>query len=53
MYTLNIGRATKHMTINEIKDFIFENYCKQIGFLRTMQVLRMLKFQILLTLNCN
>ena len=44
MYTLNIGRATKQMTMNEIKDFIFENNCKQIRFLRTMQVLRMLKF---------
>ena len=32
MYTLNIVRAIKKMSINEIRDFIFENYYKQIGF---------------------
>ena len=29
---LNIARATKKMYVNEIKDFIFENYYKRIGF---------------------
>ena len=32
MYTLNIAKAIKKMPINEIRDFIFENYYKQIGF---------------------
>ena len=32
MYTLNLARAIKKMTVNEIRDFIFENYYKQIGF---------------------
>ena len=32
MYILNIAEAIKTMSINEIKDFIFENYYKRIGF---------------------
>ena len=32
MYILNIGKAKKKMSINEIKYFIFENYYKRIGF---------------------
>ena len=32
MYTLNIAKAIKKMSGNEIKDFIFENYYKIIGF---------------------
>ena len=34
MYTLNIARAIKKMSINEIRDIreIFENYYKQNGF---------------------
>ena len=32
MYILNIAIAIKKMSINEIKDFIFESYCKRIGF---------------------
>ena len=32
MYILNIARAIKKMSLNEIRDFIFENYHKQIGF---------------------
>ena len=32
MYILDIGIAIKKMTVNELRDFIFENYCKQIGF---------------------
>ena len=32
MYTLNITRAIKNMSINEIKDYIFENYYKGIEF---------------------
>ena len=32
MYILNIARAIKKMSINEIRDFSFENYYKRIGF---------------------
>ena len=31
MYILNIARTIKNMSINEIKDFIFESYYKRIG----------------------
>ena len=31
MYILNISRAIKKMSGNEIRDFIFENYYKRIG----------------------
>ena len=32
MYILNIAKAIKKISINEIKDFIFENYYKRTGF---------------------
>ena len=32
MYILSIVRAIKKMSVNEIKDFIFENYYKRIEF---------------------
>ena len=32
MHIVNIANALKKMTVNEIKDFIYENYCKRIGF---------------------
>ena len=32
MYILNIAKATKKMSITEIRDFIFENCYKRIGF---------------------
>ena len=32
MYILNIARAIKKMPVNEIRDFIFEDYYKRIGF---------------------
>ena len=32
MYILNIARAVKKMFVNEIRDFLFENYYKQIRF---------------------
>ena len=36
MYILNIGSATKKISVNEIRDFIFENYYLDICILRTM-----------------
>ena len=32
MYTVNIIKAIKRMLVNEIREFIFENYYKQTGF---------------------
>ena len=32
MCILNVAKAIIKMSINEIKDFIFENYDKRIGF---------------------
>ena len=32
MYILNIASAIKKMSVNEIRDFIFENHYKRIGF---------------------
>ena len=32
MYILNIASTVKKMSVNEIRDFIFENYYKRIGF---------------------
>ena len=34
MYTLNVTKAIKDMLLNEIRDFIFENYYKRIGFFK-------------------
>ena len=34
MYILNIARAIKRLSVYEIRDFIFENYCKELDFLR-------------------
>ena len=32
MYTLNIVSVLKKMTIRELREFIYENYCKRVGF---------------------
>ena len=32
MYIINVTTAIKKMSVKEIRDFIFENYCKRIGF---------------------
>ena len=32
MYTLDIARAIRKISVNEIRDFIFENYYKRTGF---------------------
>ena len=34
MYALNVVITIKKMTVNELRDFIFENYYKQIGFVK-------------------
>ena len=32
MYIVNIASAIKTMSVNEVRDFIFENHYKRIGF---------------------
>ena len=32
MYILNIAKVIKKMTVEELKEFIFENYHRRIGF---------------------
>ena len=32
MYILNIASSIKEMPVKEVRDFIFENYYKRIGF---------------------
>ena len=34
MYILNIASAIKKMSVNEIRDFIFETFQKRIGFFK-------------------
>ena len=34
MYILNIASTIKKMPANKIRDFIFENYYKQIGYFK-------------------
>ena len=34
MYTLNIASAIKKISVDELRDFIFENYFKEIGFVK-------------------
>ena len=34
MYIINITRAIKNMSINKIRNFIFENYYERISILR-------------------
>ena len=40
MYFLNIVKAMKKMSVIEIRDFIFENYKKRIGFLRKAVIIQ-------------
>ena len=51
MYMLNITRTIKKMSINEIRDFIFENYYKRIGFYKENSYYRLKKKDLLLLLN--
>ena len=34
MHILNIASAIKKMSVNELKEFIFENYYKRIRFIK-------------------
>ena len=39
MCVLNVARAVKKKSVNEIRDFIFENYYKKFGFLKKTVVI--------------
>ena len=40
MHILNDSRVTKKMFVDEMRDFIFENYYKRIGFSKKNYFLR-------------
>ena len=40
MYFLNTVSAITKMTVNEFRDFIFENYYKQIGLLKKTVIIQ-------------
>ena len=40
MYVLNIARAIKKMSSNVNRDFIFENYYKELDFLRKTVIIQ-------------
>ena len=44
-YILNIARAIKKISVNKIRDFIFENYHKRIGFSKENSYYSMKRFK--------
>ena len=50
MYILNIAWTIKNMTVNEPRDFIFENYYKPIGFGKKKKKKNRKKYLILVML---
>ena len=53
IYILNIARAIKKISGNEIRDFIFENYYKQIGFSKENSYYSMQHQKKIFTIVCN
>ena len=45
MYILNVARAKKKVPVNEIRDFIFENYYKRIVFYKGISYYSMKRFK--------
>ena len=43
MYILNIPSALKKISVNEIREFIFENYYKRNGFVKERSYYSMMK----------
>ena len=39
MFNLNIASAIKKMPVNKLRDFIFENFYKRIGFVKKKNLL--------------
>ena len=53
MYILYFASAIKRMSANDVRDFIFENYYKQIAFIkeRSCYSVKHLKTKLLLVVN--
>ena len=53
MYILNIASAIKKMSVNELRDFIFENYYKQISFVEDRSYYSMKHLKKRFVVACN
>ena len=53
MYILNITNAIKKMSANELRDFIFESYSKQIRFVKEKKSYTMKQLKKRFILVCN
>ena len=53
MYILNITSAIKKMSVNEPRDFIFENYYKRIGFFKEKSYYSMKPLQKKVVVACS
>ena len=53
MYILNIASTMKKMSVNEIRDFTFENYYKQIGFSKENSYYSMKRLEKQVCVACN
>ena len=40
MYTLNIARAIKKMSVNKIRNFVFENYYEELGCIKKAVIIQ-------------
>ena len=53
MYTLHIARTIKKKTVNELREFIFENYYKRIGFVKVSSYYSMKRWKKRFVIACN
>ena len=53
MYTLNIATALRKMRVTELRDFIFENYYKTIGYLEGTSYYSMKSMKKIFVVACN
>ena len=53
MYTLNIASAIKKMTVNGLREFIFENYYNRIGFVKESSYYSMKRLKKRFVIACN
>ena len=52
MYILSIARAIKKMPVNEIRNFIFENYYKRIEFAKENSYYSMKRLKKIFVVAC-
>ena len=53
MHTLNIASALKNMTVDELKDFVLENYCKGTAFVKESSYYLMEQLKKRFVIVCN